>query len=78
MYGFSMSNVTANVGEDHKLMCTLILGIDWVFALYTISPCSVHQSPIDENYYHNRSIEGNDADTQSAKSTKMVRMPYQS
>jgi len=26
-----MSNVTANVGEDHKLMCTLIFGIDWVF-----------------------------------------------
>jgi hypothetical protein len=38
----------------------------------------VHQSPIDGNYYHSRSMEGNDADTQSAKGTKMVRMHYQS
>jgi hypothetical protein len=78
MCGFSMTNVTTNVREDHKLMCTLIFGIDWILAPYTISPCSVHQSLIDGNYYHSRSIEGNDADTQSAKSTKMVRIHYQS
>ena len=73
-----MNNVTTNVREDHKIMYTLIFGIDWILALYTISPCSVHQSPIDGNYYHSRSIEGNDADTQSAKGTKIVRMHYQS
>jgi 3-deoxy-D-arabino-heptulosonate 7-phosphate (DAHP) synthase len=77
MCGFSMSNVTSNVGKTTKLLCTIIFGIDWVLALYTIGPCSVHRSPIDENYYHSRGIEGN-AHTQSAKSTKTVMRHYQS